>query len=119
MTDSHHGWLVRDGVVLASLEVPQGRKARGRGLLGRDHFSGAMLIQRTRSVHSVGMRFDLDIAVLDSDGVVIKTLRLRPHRLTAPMIHAHSIVEAEAGAFGSWELKIGDQLEIRELEVEE
>ena len=114
MTDTHHRWLVRDGVVLASLEVPQGRKGRGRGLLGRDHFSGAMLIEQVRSVHSFRMRFPLDIAVLDGDGVVIKTLLLPPNRVTAPMIHAHSILEAEAGAFGSWELKIGDQLEVSE-----
>ena len=114
MTEAEQRWLVRDGLVLASLEVPKGRKERGRGLLGRESFAGAMLIERTRSVHSLRMRFSLDIAVLDADGIVLKTLTLHPNRMTAPMIHARSIVEAEAGAFGSWELKIGDQLEFSE-----
>lgn len=113
-SDPKLGWLVRDGKVLASLEVAQGRSGRGRGLLGRDGFSGAMLIEKTRSVHSFRMRFELDVAVLDSDGVVIKTLRLRKNRITAPMIHARSIVEAEAGTFSSWDLQIGDQLEVGE-----
>ncbi|MEZ5341951.1 MAG: DUF933 domain-containing protein [Acidimicrobiales bacterium] len=106
-------WMARDGVVLASLEVPQGRKAPLRAAR-KARASEAMLIEHTRSVHSFRMRFSLDIAVLDADGVVLKTLTLHPNRLTAPMIHARSILEAEAGAFGSWELKIGDRLDFSE-----
>lgn len=107
-------WLVREGHVLASLEVPSGRKAKARGLLGRSGFEGAMLLCPARSVHTVGMKFDLDVALLDADNVVIKTLRLRRHRVTAPVWRARSVIEAEAGAFGRWDLKIGDELEVRE-----
>ncbi len=59
------------------------------------------------------MRFDLDIALLDVDNVVIKTLRLHRNRISAPILRARSVLEAEAGAFGNWDLKIGDELEIR------
>ena len=106
-------WLVRDGRVLASLEVPTTRRAKAAGLLGRDSFEGAILLQKARSVHTVGMRFDLDIALLDADNVVIKTLRLRRNRVSAPIIRARAVLEAEAGAFGLWDLKIGDELEVR------
>lgn len=109
-------WLVRDGKVLASLEVPADRRARTRGLLGRDHFDGAMLIRPARSVHTIGMKFPLDIALLDEDNTVIKTLRLRRFRISAPIWRARAVLEAEAGAFGSWGLKIGDVLEIREAD---
>ncbi len=107
-------WLVRDGRVLASLEIPEGRKAKAKGLLGRPDFDGAILLRGVRSVHSIGMQFELDVALLDADNVVIKTIRLHRNRVTAPMWRAKAVLEAEAGAFGDWELKIGDELEIRE-----
>ncbi len=107
------GWLVRDGQVLASVEVAIGRVAKARGLLGRDHLEGALVIPGRRSVHTFSMGFELDVAFLDGDGVVIRTLRLRRHRVTLPVWQARWVVEAEAGAFGEWELKVGDELEIQ------
>ncbi len=107
------GWLVRDDQVLASLEVARGRMAKGRGLLGRSCLEGAMLIEGRRSVHSFAMGFELDVAFLDADLTVIRTLRLRRNRLTLPVWQATSILEAEAGAFGRWNLVVGDVLEIR------
>ena len=107
-------WLCRDDEVLASLEVPVTRRSKARGLLGRDGIEGAILLRPARSIHTVGMRFNLDVALLDADDVVIKTLRVRRHRVTAPIWRARAVLEAEAGAFNTWELKIGDKLEIRE-----
>ena len=108
------GWLLRDGKVLASLEIPDSHGLRARGLVGRDGIEGAMLFRRCRSVHSIGMRFELDVAFLDADDVVIRTLRLPRRRVTLPVWKARSVLEAEAGAFGRWDLDIGDQLEVRE-----
>ena len=111
--DVELGWLVRDAEVLASLEIPTTRKGRAIGLLGRDKLEGALLLRPARSVHSLGMRFDLDIAFLDANYVVIRTLRLHRNRITPPVWRARSVLEAEAGSFGRWELKIGDVVEIR------
>lgn len=111
---SGDGWLVRDGVVLASVEIPVGRRAKLRGLLGRDGIEGAMLLRPGRSVHSFSMRFDLDVAFLNADNVVIRTLQLHRNRVTLPVWRARSVLEAEAGSFGLWDLKIGDQIEIRD-----
>ena len=58
------GWLLRDGEVLASLEVADTRAARRRGLLGRDGIDGALLLAPARSVHTFGMRFPIDVAWL-------------------------------------------------------
>lgn len=116
-TSDHHEptcWLVRENRVLASVEIPTDRRSKARGLLGRDGIDGAMLLRPARSVHTVGMRFPIDVALLDRDGFVIKTLRVRRHRITAPIWRARSVLEAEAGAFAEWNLSIGDQLEIRE-----
>ncbi len=107
------GWLLRDGQVLASLEVAQGRVAKARGLLGRRSLDGAMLIKGARSVHSFNMAFELDVAFVDADMVVIRTMRLHRNRVTLPVWRARAVLEAEAGAFGRWELKVGDVVEVK------
>lgn len=107
-------WLVRDDEVLASLEVARGAARRAKGLIGRDGFDGALLIEPCRSVHSFGMRFPIDVAFVDADLVVLRALRLVPNRITRPCWAARGVIEAEAGCFSSWGLVVGDQLEIRE-----
>lgn len=106
-------WLVRDGEVLASLEVADTRRARAKGLLGRDGFDGAVLFPRTRSVHTFGMRFTIDVAFLDTDHRVLKVATVPRGRVTMPVRGARSIIEARAGSFRDWNLACGDELEIR------
>jgi uncharacterized membrane protein (UPF0127 family) len=107
-------WLLRDGEVLAALEVAETRKDRVQGLLERTGIEGAILIRPARSVHSVGMLFTLDVAICDKDLVVRRTVCLRPGRLTRPSLKGCCVIEAECGAFERWKLRPGDQLEVRE-----
>jgi uncharacterized membrane protein (UPF0127 family) len=106
-------WLLRDGDVLATLELAGSGSSRARGLLGRDGFEGALLLQPAKSVHTLGMRFAIDVAFVDKDMVVLKTVTMRRWRVGLPVRKAHGVIEAEAGAFGHWNLKVGDQLEIK------
>ena len=64
-------WLLRDGDVLAAAEVAEAFGGRARGLLGRSRLRGAMVLPRTRSVHTFGMRFAIDVAFCDRDLVVL------------------------------------------------
>jgi uncharacterized membrane protein (UPF0127 family) len=106
-------WLLRDGEVLASLELATKPLVASKGLLGRKSFTGAILLGHTRSVHTVGMRFSVDVAFLDKDHVVLDTVTLSPLRVALPRWRAHSVLEAESGAFERWRLQVGDQLEVR------
>jgi uncharacterized membrane protein (UPF0127 family) len=106
-------WLLRDDVVLASLEVADSRARRRRGLLGRDGFEGALLLRPARSVHTLGMRFPIDVAWCDRELVVLRTARLARHRVSRPVLRCHAVVEAEAGSFARWGLAAGDRLELR------
>jgi uncharacterized membrane protein (UPF0127 family) len=106
-------WLLREGEVLAVLEVADGVAGRARGLLGRDGVEGAMLIKPARSVHTVGMRFPIDVAFCDRDMNVLDTVTMKRFRLTRPRLRARCVVEAEAGAFDRWGLRPGDRLEIK------
>ena len=107
-------WLVSDGNVIASAEVARGRVERGRGLLGRDSLDGAFVIPQCRWIHTIRMRFPLDVAFVDEAGQVVKTVRMKQHRIGMPVRSASWLVEAEAGAFARWGLRVGDVIELRE-----
>ena len=108
-------WLLREGDVLAALEVAASRKARRKGLLGREGIDGALLLPSARmGVHTLGMRFPLDVAFCTSEMVVCRIVCARPGRLTRPSFKAPCVLEAQAGAFERWKLQVGDQLEIKE-----
>lgn len=106
-------WLLRDDRVLASLEVASSRSDRRTGLLGRDGFEGALLIEGTRSVHTMGMRFPIDVAHLDDDGTVLRCVTMRRHRIGMPVLRARKVLEAEAGSFARWGVCAGQVLEVR------
>lgn len=106
-------WLVSEARVLASTETTTDRRARRRGLLGRDRLEGALLIDRCRWVHTVGMRFAIDVAFLDADGLVIRTVQMPRHRVGMPVLRARSVIEAEAGAFARWGVHVGAVVELR------
>jgi uncharacterized protein len=106
-------WLLRDGDVLAAAEVAEGFAQRSRGLLGRTSYEGAMVLPRTRSVHTMGMKFPIDVAFCDKDLVVVGVTMLPPWRMSMPRRGGRSVIEARAGAFERWGLRRGDRLELR------
>lgn len=107
-------WLLREGEVLASLEVLDSAPLRLKGLIGRRGVDCAVLLPRTRAVHTVGMRFPIDVAFCASDMKVVAVLTdVRPFRLSLPRLRASCVIEAEAGSFERWGLRAGDQLEIK------
>ena len=117
MVDDHEGayvpWLLRDDEVLATIEVADSLLERSRGLIGRDHLDGALLLRPALAVHTIGVRFPIDVAYCDRELVVLKAVRMPRNRLSRPVLRARAVIEAPAGAFARWELAEGDELEIR------
>ncbi|GAA1825196.1 DUF192 domain-containing protein [Microlunatus capsulatus] len=106
--------LLRDGTPVAPVAVAQRTAERRRGLLGTDAVVGALWITRCPSVHMVGMRYPLDVAVLDGDGVVLHVGTLQPWTgLTRPRRGARATLEAAAGALAAWGVVPGSRLEVR------
>lgn len=101
------GVLVVDGVEVGPVEVARTRRERTRGLLGRDGVDGALWLPGVRSVHTLGMRFALDVAWLDGTGRVLRTAPMPPGRLSAWIPRAAGVVEAERGRFEQWGLVVG------------
>ena len=99
--------------MLASLEVAETPSARARGLLGREGVDGAILLRPARAVHTVGMRFAIDVAHLDDSLRVLRVTRMARHRIGRPVRGARAVLEADAGCFERWGLSVGDELEVR------
>jgi uncharacterized protein len=109
-------WLVRDGEVLASVEVAESRRDRRVGLRGRDGVDGVLRI-RARSVHTVGMRFPIDVAFCSEadDGTlrVVRVVTVGRNRVTRPCLRGPVALESEAGSFRRWGVRRGSRLELR------
>ena len=105
--------MLRDGEVLAAADLADGFFDRLRGLLGRTNYDGAMLLPRTRSIHTFGLRFAVDVAFLDKDMRVIAMARVGRWRVTLPRLQGRQVLEARAGSFDRWGVRLGDHLEFR------
>src|SRR5438132_13667050 len=85
--------VTRDTVGGSHVEVAETSETRTRGLLGRDGLAaGAGLwIVPCEWVHMFGMKFAIDIVVLDKKDVVVGVQEnLKPGRIGKPFWGAHS-----------------------------
>jgi hypothetical protein len=107
--------VLREGEVLASAEITNSWSDRLRGFLGRQPTDSALVLRGVRAVHTMGMRFRIDVAYCSKDLRVVDVVEgMRTWRLGRPRLSARCVIEAEAGSFERWGLVVGDQLEIKE-----
>ena len=106
-------WLVNDARVMASAELAESRVERRRGLLGRDELEGALVLRPCRWVHTIGMRFPIDVAYCDVTMKVLEVVSMQPHRVGRPRLAARAVIEAEAGSFHRWGVEPGMTLEVK------
>lgn len=99
--------LTVDGRAVAAVRVARTFAERTRGLLGSDGVDGALWLEPAQSVHTFAMRYPIDVAFVRRDGTVVRTVTLRPNRMTRLHLRARSVVEAEAGRFAAWGLRPG------------
>jgi uncharacterized membrane protein (UPF0127 family) len=87
---------------------PETRRERMRGLLGRSRLAPgrALLLERTRSIHTIGMRFPIAVALLDPDLVVLSVRSVPPGRLLLPRLGTRHVLECAPGV----DLQPGDRL---------
>jgi uncharacterized membrane protein (UPF0127 family) len=98
--------------VAQTVELALTSAERRRGLLGRDGMApgSALVITRCNAVHTIRMRFAIDIAFVDSSGIVKKIVRdLRPWRM-AGALFASTAIEFPAGTLTDAILQVGDRV---------
>jgi uncharacterized protein len=103
------------GVVAAQAEVAATRATRRQGLLGRSGLpNGAgLVITPCPAVHTIGMRFAIDVVFVDARGTVKKIVRDLPPWRIAGALSARSVIELAAGTTARpGALEVGDRLSV-------
>jgi len=83
------------------------------GLLGRANLAPdeGLLIDPCNSVHTLFMRFPIDVAFLDADGRVVRAIaNLQPWRATRIHSNARATLELAAGTLARIGIQEGDLL---------
>ena len=94
-----------------NLRVADTLYTRFMGLMfkpGIQHDQG-LLIKDCNWVHTVFMRFSIDVLYLDGAGKVVAVKRLKPFRLSMPVGGAVQVVEIQAGAAEYYAIVAGDR----------
>ena len=89
--------------------------SRARGLALRSSMAPdeALVLEPARQIHTVGMRFDLDVVFCDKDWTVVHIVRgMRPFRVSRWVRRARRVVELPGGSLPE-HLEVGAVLEIR------
>ena len=106
------GTLLADDVVVANSYWP-----RLVGLLGKGpswaQTSRALWIIPCHGVHTLGMRFAIDVVFLDRGRTVVYVCEnLHPWRISRVITGSRSVLELPTGTIARSQTKIGDQLEV-------
>ena len=80
--------------------------------------TGALLLTPASSVHTVRMRFTIDVAYLDPGLRVLAVRTMPPGRIGRPRLRARYVLEAEGGAMARWGVRRGTRVEVRAGDVE-
>lgn len=103
----------RRSVLAEEAEMADTFWRRAKGLMGRDHLSagrGVVLIP-CNSVHSMLMRFPIDVIHVARDGTVLKTITsLLPFRLGPIVRGSQCTIELPAGTISRTGTCVGDRI---------
>lgn len=92
--------------------------ARTKGLLGRDGLNEgeALIIDPCNSIHTFFMRFPIDVAFVDSSGVIVRQIEnMKPWRMSGIYFRARRVVEFPAGLLEATATREGDMLRFVEV----
>src|SRR3989338_5620498 len=102
-------------LVARKARVARTWRQRMVGLLARSTLPAdeALIFPACASIHTVGMRFPIDVIFVDRDWRVVAVReRLGPGCLMLPVRRAWGVIEAACGTLERAGLKVGDRLEV-------
>lgn len=107
--------LYCDGRELGVIRVAASHRARYRGLLGADSVDDALLLLKTNAVHTIGMRFPIDVAYVSRTLRVVDVTHLKPNRWSRNRLTARHTLETASGRLSEWGIERGTQLTVEPL----
>lgn len=99
-------------------DIADTSKKRKTGLLkhtGLEPGEG-LWITPCEAVHTIGMKFAIDVLFLDKKRRVLKVRHAMPHWRMAASLFAHSVLELPSGTAAATETVRGDQLEFEKYD---
>jgi uncharacterized membrane protein (UPF0127 family) len=98
--------------VALEVDMAVTRAARRRGLLGRDSLgpTEGLLLSPCKAVHTVGMRFAIDVVFIDGDGRTVRVVPALPPWRIAMSARAKAVIELAAGTAKTSDIQVGDLL---------
>jgi uncharacterized protein len=107
----------RQAYLATDLEVADTHWSRLRGLMGTDaaHFPAGkgLWIVPCRGVHTLGMRFPIDVVYLNGDRVIVHIQEnLRPWRVAAVRLNAATVLELPSSMVRQTGTSVGDEVDI-------
>ena len=109
---------VRQSVLGDRIGVADTTLTRFVGLMGRGSLAPGhgLLIRPSNGVHTLWMRFSIDVLLLDREHRVLSAYgNLRPFRVTAINWKASSALELPTGTIAATNTQVGDQLQLTPL----
>ncbi len=110
----------RGTVVGQRIRVAETGLTRIVGLLGERQLQpgDGLLIVPSQGVHTLGMQFPIDIAVLDNEWKVIAIRPdMRPFRMTRMFWKAAAVLELPSGVLESTSTLVGDAIEFARVDM--
>lgn len=107
-----------EATLASNVVVADTSLSRAVGLLGRTALAReeGIWIKPSSGVHTIGMRFPIDVVGLDAQLRVVRLWpSLKPYRLTAIVPSVRTVLELAAGRITESGLRLGDQLCIQEF----
>ena len=109
--------VTASNTVAKRLMIAETSLTRLIGLLGKKQLAPGcgLLIRPSAGVHTFGMLFPIDVVALSKDLRVLRLWRaLAPYRMTGLSLKTYSVLELPAGQIDATNLKVGDQLKLRD-----
>lgn len=73
----------------------------------------ALWLTRCKGIHTVGMKFPIDVIFLDGSQTVVGTLRsVKPYRFSRFYLRCRSVLELPIGSIKKSHTEVGDQLDV-------
>lgn len=109
----------RDTTLADRALIADNSKTRKTGLLKHDRLESGegLWITPCEGIHTVGMKFPIDVLFLDKKRKVVKIRAAMPRWRMAASLFAHSVLELPSGTAQATQTASGDQLEFETYET--
>ena len=106
--------ITQNSIIATNARIADNFVMRLKGLLGVSHLEngGALVIRPCNSVHTLGMKFAIDVVFLDRHDKVVKIINNMNAGRLSICWHSNYVIELPAGVANSTKLKVGDIISI-------